>query len=169
MTKAEYAEHQQAVADFFEREGIANLSSTSNESFFSWSPCQCCGRRRIRPPAFLDEITLAYKVHHLRPIRGFFFIRRGLQTHACPLTALAIHRGIMDGVCPGLELRGGGIDAGAIETTGWAVETFGHEWVTGFLDGFDCKKQAKDDPDYRAGHDLGVAAAQQLCPRDPVI
>jgi hypothetical protein len=44
MTKAEYAEYQQTVADFFEREGIANLSSTSIEAFFSWSPCQCCGR-----------------------------------------------------------------------------------------------------------------------------
>lgn len=44
MTKAEYAEYQQAVADFFQREGIANLSSTSNEPFFSWSSCQCCGR-----------------------------------------------------------------------------------------------------------------------------
>lgn len=44
MTKREYAEYQQAVADFFEREGIANLSSTSSEPFFSWSPCECCGR-----------------------------------------------------------------------------------------------------------------------------
>lgn len=44
MTMAEYAEYQQAVADFFEREGIANLSSTSTEPFFSWRPCECCGR-----------------------------------------------------------------------------------------------------------------------------
>jgi len=44
MTKAEYTEYQQAVADFFEREGIANLSSTSIEPFFSWRPCECCGR-----------------------------------------------------------------------------------------------------------------------------
>ncbi len=43
MTKAEYAEYQQAVADFFEREGIANLFG-SGESFFSWCPCDCCGR-----------------------------------------------------------------------------------------------------------------------------
>lgn len=44
MTKAEYAEYQEAVADFFEREGIANLSGMSNESFFSWRRCQCCGQ-----------------------------------------------------------------------------------------------------------------------------
>ena len=43
MTKAEYAEYQQAVAGFFEREGIANLSSTSGESYFSWRRCRCCG------------------------------------------------------------------------------------------------------------------------------
>ena len=45
MTKAEYAEYQQAVADFFDHEGIANLSSTSSESYFSWRPCRCCGTR----------------------------------------------------------------------------------------------------------------------------
>ncbi len=44
MTKSEYVDYEQAVDDFFEREGIANLSSTSGESFFSWQPCQCCGR-----------------------------------------------------------------------------------------------------------------------------
>ena len=44
MTKAEYAEYQQSVADFFEREGIANLLCWNGTSFFSWSPCECCGR-----------------------------------------------------------------------------------------------------------------------------
>jgi hypothetical protein len=69
MNKAEYAEYETAVANFFEREGIENLTSghitcpectvefddndkcpecgTSrecwNEPFFSWSPCDCCG------------------------------------------------------------------------------------------------------------------------------
>ena len=43
MTKTEYADYKQAVAAFFVREGIANLSSTSEASFFSWLPCQCCG------------------------------------------------------------------------------------------------------------------------------
>ncbi len=43
MTKEEYVEYKQTVAEFFEREGIANLSSMSHESFFSWRPCQCCG------------------------------------------------------------------------------------------------------------------------------
>lgn len=43
MTRTEYAEYQQAIGDFFEREGIANLSSTSSESYFSWRRCECCG------------------------------------------------------------------------------------------------------------------------------
>lgn len=74
MTKKEYREYEQAVADFFEREGIQHLSSgritcvecganlhedgccdeacpkcgasydMMNESHFSWSPCDCCQR-----------------------------------------------------------------------------------------------------------------------------
>lgn len=44
MTKAEYAEYQQAVADFFEREGVANLICWNSRPFFSWCPCECCGR-----------------------------------------------------------------------------------------------------------------------------
>lgn len=43
MTKQEYADYQAAVADFMEREGLANLSSKTGETFFSWRPCQCCG------------------------------------------------------------------------------------------------------------------------------
>jgi hypothetical protein len=43
MDKQEYAEYQAAVADFMESEGLSNLSSTSEEPFFSWHPCQCCG------------------------------------------------------------------------------------------------------------------------------
>ena len=71
MTKKEYAEYQAAVAAFFEKEGIENLSSGHircpdcqedfsddgpcpdcgksvedfpDEPFFSWRPCECCGR-----------------------------------------------------------------------------------------------------------------------------
>ena len=48
MTKPEYEAYQKAVAAFFEREGLANLSSITDtegncESFFSWRPCECCG------------------------------------------------------------------------------------------------------------------------------
>lgn len=70
MNKAEYAKYEAAVADFFKREGITNLTGghitcpdcgvewddadtcpecgASRESadspFFSWRPCECCGR-----------------------------------------------------------------------------------------------------------------------------
>ena len=42
MTKAEYADYQATVAEFFSH-GLANLSSKSGETFFSWSPCDVCG------------------------------------------------------------------------------------------------------------------------------
>ncbi len=68
MNKREYAQYEAAVKDFFEREGITNLSTghiecpecgsaweddgkcpegcgnreTFDEPYFSWSPCDCC-------------------------------------------------------------------------------------------------------------------------------
>lgn len=70
MDAKEYAEYEAAVKDFFGREGIENLSSghpwcpecktewgdseacpncgqsraCCEESYFSWTPCDCCGR-----------------------------------------------------------------------------------------------------------------------------
>jgi hypothetical protein len=125
--------------------------------------------RILCPDELLDEIKLAYKVHRLRPIRGFFFITRENSEFACPLAALAIHRGIMDGVRPGFEFAGGAVDAGAIVTVEWAVKTFGNEWVMGFLDGFEGQTLA-DGPvkttDYLQGYNLGLEAAKQLIPHD---
>lgn len=47
MTKKEYAEYEQTVKEFFEKEGIQNLSAISAdngtcEPYFSWSSCDCC-------------------------------------------------------------------------------------------------------------------------------
>jgi hypothetical protein len=72
MNRHEYAEYERAVAEFFERESISNLSSGHltcpehgcgaewdegdecpnghgprelwDEPFFSWRPCECCRR-----------------------------------------------------------------------------------------------------------------------------
>lgn len=44
MTSTEYRQYQQAVESFFGREEIENLSSTSEEPYFSWRPCDCCQR-----------------------------------------------------------------------------------------------------------------------------
>jgi hypothetical protein len=47
MNKQEYAEYEASVAEFFESEGLANLSIISEENsepYFSWIPCDCCGR-----------------------------------------------------------------------------------------------------------------------------
>lgn len=49
MTKKEYAEYQQAVQEFMEREGIQNLSmdyDKCEEPYFSWRWCDCCGDRQ---------------------------------------------------------------------------------------------------------------------------
>jgi hypothetical protein len=48
MTKREYAEFEANFAAFMEREGLANLSTVSEEEgctepYFSWRPCHCCG------------------------------------------------------------------------------------------------------------------------------
>ena len=75
MNAQEYVEYQQAVAEFFDREGITNLFSgrpwcpdcggdtadewqdtgacpkcgadreCAEEPYFSWHPCDCCGSR----------------------------------------------------------------------------------------------------------------------------
>lgn len=46
-TKEKYENYQKKVADFFEREGINNLSTKSededgHEPYFSWRSCECC-------------------------------------------------------------------------------------------------------------------------------
>jgi hypothetical protein len=110
----------------------------------------------------LAEIKLAYKTHGLRPIHGFFFIRRGDYTFACPLVALAISRGIMEGVEPGFEFIGGALDAGSIEAIEWASQQFGEEWVTGFLAGFDGQDESSNDEKYVEGYGFGEALAQEI-------
>jgi len=51
MNKQEYKEYEEAVADFFQGEGINCLSADPDhyeegciEPHFSWSPCDCCCR-----------------------------------------------------------------------------------------------------------------------------
>ena len=48
----DYAQYQADVAEFFKREGLANLAYDADkypegcvEPHFSWSPCDCCGRQ----------------------------------------------------------------------------------------------------------------------------
>ena len=45
MTYQEYQEYQKTVESFFIRERIQNLSQidSNEESYFSWSSCECCG------------------------------------------------------------------------------------------------------------------------------
>ena len=110
----------------------------------------------------LEEIKAAFRSRKLQPIRRLFFLNDESGDFACPLVALAIHRGQVDRSDPGIE-----IDGGANTALEWAAQTFGEDFAIGLLDGFDGQEQAKADPQYLRGYDLGVAAAQQLSPRDP--
>ncbi len=42
MSKKQYADYEAAVANFFEAEGIRNLSA-DGEPYFSHRSCDCCG------------------------------------------------------------------------------------------------------------------------------
>lgn len=47
MTKAEYEVYKKNVAEFFEGEGVTNLTCKANdegvtEPYFSWRACECC-------------------------------------------------------------------------------------------------------------------------------
>lgn len=112
----------------------------------------------------LLEIRLAFQTQNLVPIRKFFCLHEGGVDFACPLVALALHRGQVDRADPGIEL-----DGGANAALAAAAKAFGEDWTIGFLDGFDAMTKAKDTPDYLAGHALGLEAAQQLSPCDPPV
>jgi hypothetical protein len=110
-------------------------------------------------PALLEEIKAAYKAHRLRPIRRCFFLRGKRYDSACPVVALAIHRGVVDRHDPAIAK-----DAADNPAVEWAAQTFGEEWSWGFVDGFDRQTERIDDPAYREGYDLGAALAQEILP-----
>lgn len=112
--------------------------------------------------ALLEEIITAFRSRKLQPIRRRFYVREGGVDFACALVALALQRGSVDRADPGIEL-----DGGANTALEWTARTFGEDFAIGLLDGFDGQEQAKADPHYLRGYNLGVAAAQQLSPRDP--
>jgi hypothetical protein len=110
----------------------------------------------------LEEIKLAYQAQNLKPIRRLFFLHDEGGDFACPLVAIALHRGLVDRTDPDIA-----IDGGANAALEAAARLFGEAWTIGFLDGFDGQTQAKTDTDYLRGHALGLEAARQLSPRDP--
>jgi hypothetical protein len=107
----------------------------------------------------LEEIKTAYKVHHLRPVRRCFFIHCKRYDSACPLLALAIHRGAVDRADPSIAWEGA--DNPAFK---WATRAFGKEWAWGFIDGFDWITKKTRDPEYQKGHRFGVLLAVGILP-----
>jgi hypothetical protein len=110
----------------------------------------------------LEEIKTAFRSRKLQPIRRLFFLNDESGDFACPLVAIALHRGLVDRTDPDIA-----IDGGANAALEAAARIFGEAWTIGFLDGFDGQVQAKTDNDYLRGHALGLEAARQLSPRDP--
>jgi hypothetical protein len=106
--------------------------------------------------ALLQEILAAYD-GDLWPVRGTFLV----GCFACPLAALAIHRGVVSKNDPRLELDEDGNPAFA-----WACDEFGEDWVEGFVTGFDGEERSVDEPAYVAGHECGAMALEQLFPRE---
>jgi len=110
----------------------------------------------------LDQIKAAYQSLGLKPIQSLFFFRHDGTDYACPLVAVALACGQFDRSDPEIA-----IDGGANAALEWAAAQWGEAFVIGFLDGFDGREKSKADPDYLAGHGLGVAAESELSPKAP--
>jgi hypothetical protein len=108
--------------------------------------------------ALIHEMQEAYRSHKLRPIPGTFL----LDDFACPLTALAISRGVVDKNDPDL-----GLDQEKNPVFAWASDEFGAAWVHGFVNAFDDEDKTSDDPEYVAGYTLGELARGQAFRRHP--
>ena len=108
--------------------------------------------------ALLNEFKAAYRSQKLRPVRGFFFARGKRVDMACPLVALALHRGAVDQT----------EDDGSNTALEWAVQTFGEHWTIGLLDGFDRQEKARNEPDYMEGYELGTVLAQDILPGERI-
>jgi hypothetical protein len=104
----------------------------------------------------LDEIRVAYQAHRLTPVRKTFFFESGRVAYACPLVALAVHRGAVGRADPALAL-----DGAANPALDWAAGEFGDGWAWGFPDGFDGRTSALADPGYLDGYRQGALAAQE--------
>jgi hypothetical protein len=78
----------------------------------------------------LDEIKAAYRTQHLVPVRNKFFFEADGVAYACPLVALAVHRGAVGRADPDLALHGA-----ANPALDWAAGEFGDSWAWGLYGG----------------------------------
>jgi hypothetical protein len=104
----------------------------------------------------LREILVAYDAQQLRPTRGTFFTPEG---YACPIVALALHRGVVSRDNPDLSL-----ERATNPAFDWGCTVFGEDFTFGLLDGFDGKSAKCSDPPYLGGFGLGTALARLLFP-----
>lgn len=103
----------------------------------------------------LEEIGDAYLHEDLMPCQDRFYVNGPDGACACPLTALALHRGIFKNNDPRLLLKQ---DDGN-PVFDWSRQEFGESWTLGFLDGYDyCQRNIflTKNMDYAVGYMLGA-------------
>lgn len=105
----------------------------------------------------LEEIEAAYEAHNIEPVRCVYF-HAGLA-YACPLTALAIHRGKVNKDDPMLEL-----DEDDNPALVWSCDEFGADWVEGFINAYDGAERSSNEPAYLAGYEFGELTLKTLFP-----
>jgi len=105
----------------------------------------------------LQEIVAAYRTLGLRPTRRSFYFKRKRRAWACPLTALALYRGVIKRNEPYL-----GLDTAFNPAFLWACNEFGGDYATGLLDAWDGHGKQGDDPDYLEGFAVGRLLSREL-------
>jgi len=114
--------------------------------------------------ALIEEIKTAYEKLGIAPIRRCYYLHEEGGDSACPLVALALFHGVVEKDDPGIEL-----DDGLNVCLEWGSNFLGEDFTWGLMSAWDGHEKIKDDPDYLRGYTLGLAAAQQLSPRDPPV
>lgn len=110
--------------------------------------------------ALMAEIKTAYASLAMRPIRDNYYVHDDEGDYGCPMTVLALSRGVVDRSNPEyLEKSGASISE-------WACKEFSNLWVQGFLSGYDRGeyKATSRPPLYCDGYDFGKRLAREILP-----
>jgi hypothetical protein len=108
----------------------------------------------------LAEIKAAYASLGMRPIRDHYYVHDAEADYGCPMTVLAIHRGVVDRSNPKY------LEKNAASIHEWACKEFSDFWVQGFLSGYH-RGEYKVTPRpslYCDGYDFGLLVAQEILP-----
>lgn len=107
----------------------------------------------------LAQLKTAFRLQRLRPVRGVWFLRRKRYDMACPLTALLLHRGLLDR-SDSDALEKGDLSSALDEL----AKEFSMPWLQGFSDAFDRQMARTSEPAYLTGYKFGERVAQEILP-----